>query len=223
MIAVYPLGFQSVWHNNELRYSIRSLSYYKPVIDKIILLGQCPEWINAEHIYIYDGSNRIYNIWRKMEAISEHINEPFLYMADDIFLTKSIDYMPMFYDGKIDKKIDGANGKYKDMLIATQKLLKYHNLPVYNFALHYPLIIKPGILKEALKYKGDNISFRLIYCNLSMHYFLQTVEERNDCKLWNVKDFISQDIFSISDRFLSKDGMALFDKLYPEKSIFEKE
>lgn len=221
MIAVYPLGYQSVWHNNELRYSLRSLEQYLPQIEEVQIIGDMPEWCDATHIPATDGHNRVMNIWNKVELIAEQ-STPVLYMADDIFFTQTPEAMPMCYDGNILKKIEGATGKYKEMLIATNKHLMYHHLPTFNFALHYPLILYPTILKEALLHKGENISFRLIYCNLAHYYRFQDIKEATDCKLWNISEYTGQPIFSISDRFLTRDGMALFEQLYPNISRFEK-
>lgn len=223
MIAVYPLGFQSVWHNNELRYSLRSLEQYLPQITEVqIITGDMPTWCDVTHIPAIDGHDRVKNIWNKAELINTQ-SEPILYMADDIFFTATPERMPMYYDDTIDKKIKGATGRYKDMLVATRRYLKYHNLPTLNFALHYPLVIYPHILKDALTHRAENLSFRLIYCNLSHHYHMQDIEERQDCKLWNISEYTGQEVFSISDRFLTRDGMALFQQLYPNVSKFEKD
>jgi len=228
MIAVYPLGYYSVWDNNELRYSMRSLKHIPEVTD-VLLVGQQPEWADTKHIYTYDGANRVHNIWRKMEAISEYMegsNNAFLFMADDIFITRPTS-IPMYYDGDIQKKIGGAehipaSGRYRDMLIATKMLLEYHTLPTINFALHYPLIVYPDILKKSLEFKGD-YSWRTIYCNLSYHYHRQEIHEHIDCKLWKPEEYNNHDIFSISDRFLTKQGRELIQTLFPDKSIFEKD
>jgi len=218
--AFYPLGYNSPWQNNELRYSLRSLAKHCPDIESIYLVGECPEFAEVEHIYLPDCHDRVTNIWRKMETIAQIAKEPFLFMADDIFFTAP-EKLPMFYDGDITKKIEGATGQYKDMMIGTKMLLEYHNMPTTNYALHYPLIVYPNILKLSLEFKG-NYSWRTIYCNLSAYHHRQDSHERTDCKLWKHEEYIGQTIFSISDRFLSKKGMALFTELYPEKCKFEK-
>lgn len=226
MIAVYPLGHYSVWDNNELRYSLRSLQNIPEVTD-VLLVGQQPDWANTQHVYTYDGANRVENIWRKMEMISEYMegrNNAFLFMADDIFITRPTS-LPMYYDGDIQRKIDNAegvqsSGRYRDMLIATKLLLEYHSLPTINFALHYPLIVYPDILKKSLEFKGE-YSWRTIYCNLSYHYHRQEIQERVDCKLWKPEHYDNQDIFSISDRFLTKQGRELLQTLFPDKCRYE--
>lgn len=224
MKAVYILGNGSVWQNNEIRYSIRSLKYV-PFIDDVIVVGECPDWLKVKHIYVYDGPNRVENIWRKMEVIAEHIEEPFLFMNDDMFFTREVKLLPWYYEGMIQDKIDGcdglkASGKYRDMLIRTKQAL--FGGPELNFAVHYPIILDPTYIKLLIATYGtkDNLSFRCMYGNIFDLPFTP-IEYRADCKLWKYEDYTGQDIFSISDRFLSKKGEELFEQLYPEKSQWE--
>lgn len=45
--AISDSGNGSIWDNNELRYSLRSLDKYVSGIEKVIIVGYCPEFIRS--------------------------------------------------------------------------------------------------------------------------------------------------------------------------------
>jgi hypothetical protein len=56
--VVYPLGTGSVWQDNELRYSLRSLEKNFPDLGRVYVVGHKPDWLgNVEHIPFGDSQS----------------------------------------------------------------------------------------------------------------------------------------------------------------------
>jgi hypothetical protein len=194
-----------------------------PEITDITIIGQMPSWVKGTHIPYEDTTNAVANIWGKLAAI--HETEPFLFMNDDYFFTQptATRQIPIYYDCDIQDKIDNtlketyrASGKYAEMLQRTREVLLSAHLSTLNTALHYPVVIYPKVLQQCLAFP-NNTSFRCIYGNLTA----QPKKQQRDCKLFKSEHYDSQPIFSISDRFLDKTGVAIIEGLYPDKCKFE--
>ena len=72
--VVYPLGTGSKWQNNELRYSLRSLSKISGIGD-VFIVGEKPDWVrNVIHIPCKDVPFRKeYSIYTKIMAAMANI------------------------------------------------------------------------------------------------------------------------------------------------------
>ena len=93
MDIVYPLGFESLSDDDELRFSLRSLERYMTDFDNVYIYGQLPDWIkNVIHVPMPDdNSDPRVNVRRKIlsAALNPSISADFLLMADDIFALRS--------------------------------------------------------------------------------------------------------------------------------------
>lgn len=215
--TVIPLGTGSKWHNNELRYSLRSAKF-----DDVWLIGERPDWFTGNHIAAYDGSIATLNIWRKLKAacLNPDISDPFLYSNDDyFFLTLPELPYPNYYGDLIN-----GNNVYKQLAKHTMRILKWNNLPTLFYDIHRPMMIDKAKFLECFEFfeLHCKVGLGLIvkscygnYCNIGGEY-------RKDIKLAYWNDEPNTDMFSIGDGCLSVPFRAWCEQKFPNKSKWEK-
>jgi hypothetical protein len=143
---VYALGHGSRWQNNELRYSLRSLTKYLWNTGDVWIIGDKPDWItNVNHIPYKEGSKAAHNIKGKLELACQHvgISDTFLFVNDDHYLLSyfNAETFPYFYNGQIDQVIHGrASSYYGKICINAQNELKKMGKQTKYFDTHYPIL-----------------------------------------------------------------------------------
>ena len=59
MDIVIPLGTESRWHDNELRFTLRSIEKHLTGYRNVIIVGWCPPWVqNVVHIKKEDWAGK---------------------------------------------------------------------------------------------------------------------------------------------------------------------
>ena len=132
---VYIVGRGSVWQNNELRFSLRSIARFGKNIGRVIIVGEMPPFVNPKtvtHVPFGDETDcKHYNIMMKINAAidSLKLTEPFLISSDDHFLTTDTDFAkyPIISKGVLDAE-DNSKGEYFRSLNQTRKWLKEHGV-----------------------------------------------------------------------------------------------
>jgi hypothetical protein len=169
MNAVYPLGNGSKWDNNELRYSVKSLSLFTN-IDKVFVIGQLFDGELAlpfENIPYRETQNPAVNIWEKLveACVTPQISDPFLFINDDHYFTRpvDIDSYPNYYAYMIDdypymhQWVKGTNlnmldNPYYKLVKRTRDILG--NVKFFN--VHCPCIIhKEKFLRTFEQYRSE--------------------------------------------------------------------
>lgn len=146
MDIVYCLSNGSLWDNNELRLSLRSLEKNVEGIGNVYVIGEKPKWIKNvihipfkdEPIYSPDG-----NIIRKiLRACQEKkLSDNFLFGSDDQLITKKckVSDLKAYHDGDIrDKKPEwlNANQVWRKRFKRTYERLLKENKPTYSYDSH---------------------------------------------------------------------------------------
>lgn len=94
---VYILGTGSIFNNEELRYSLRSVQMFIKGVRNVFVVGEDPGFLSdnviyipAKDIYPCDLKNKDRNLWHKLEIACRHplISEDFLFSADDNLVLK---------------------------------------------------------------------------------------------------------------------------------------
>jgi len=158
-------------YNNELKYSLRSIDYYAPWVNKIYILmntSNQPSWIKPnDKIIIVDhtdtfpskeylpntNSNAIETTICNIPNLSEH----YIYFNDDVFLGKKVKYTHFFTpDGKA-KIHNFAVNTVKTIKNNYSKQLNVHFPPNTNeIYKHVPIVyIKSLVLQFNHKYADD--------------------------------------------------------------------
>jgi hypothetical protein len=233
MEAVYLLGTGSPYQNEELRYSLRSLDTYAWGITRVILVGECPSWINrdsVEHIPFKEDGPKDYRIAAKILHICEEkiVTKPFLFCNDDFFFTKPFEAAryPFFYKGDLIN--EPPRTSYQHQLKFTKDYLMQKRLPTKHFDVHTPIIYDPvkfKALKEVWEYSKNTIGL-VVKSTYANHYYLRG-EIYSDIKL---KEFVSEknqqrvrssNVFSIYDQAWKLGVFDYLNKQFTKKSRYE--
>lgn len=233
---IYPYGRGSVWAENELRYSIRSVEMYLKDIRNIYVIGKKPSFFNDKvieipHVDIFQNKAR--NIMTKIHRAcrDERISDEFMVFNDDYFCLKPFsakDY-PFYYKCGLTHTVTINPGEYKRHAKETLDLLVFRGLNTLNFDSHYPILYNKEKFKEIVESCNWEIPFgyiaKSLYCNsLGIEGIY-----RMDCKIsgaYQTKGLIelnkNREIFSIADKSLNSYMKQYILGLYPNKSSFEK-
>lgn len=149
MDVVFPLGNGSIWENNEIRYSVRSVLKNFKDCGRIFIVGEKPtffDWSNPRlvHLPCTDSyiRNKDGNLIRKvLLACKNGVSDEFVRMSDDqVFLkpTQATDIKPFYVqDLKIRTNFGNRFGR---RLKHTRDTLISENKTCYHYESHYPMI-----------------------------------------------------------------------------------
>ena len=146
MDLVYPLGTGSVWENNELRYSLRSVAENIKDLGNVWIVGEKPDWLtNVRHLPIKDLFDRpTKNTFHKLESVCHEsdLSENFLYLNDDFFILKPMlaAEFPYFYKGVLPSGIRKSRLLATESPVNTVNYLQFHKLTMLDYRVHCPII-----------------------------------------------------------------------------------
>lgn len=238
---VYVFKAGSVWQDNELRYSLRSIDQYFDHRD-VFIVGDLPDWIqNVNHIDVKDVFAKVHggkfkNVIRKIIGAcqDDRVSEDFVLMNDDFFFLKKTDGIVPYASGSLQSLINryGANDRnqYLNALKRTMRLLNKAGIsdPV-NYAVHYPIVFNKKKflqLTDEVDWQEKPASWRTLYGNL----FKIGEVERTDPKISSLEAleiFLQKDDYgdflSISDNIaLDQRFQFWIEMQLPHKSKYEK-
>lgn len=207
MTFVYLLGAGSQHHDEECKFSIRSVDKHHPTAN-VIIIGQKPLWYIGEHHPFTDENTKLINIWDKMIYACSLFDE-WILMNDDFYLLSPLE--PINY------YISTFPNKHKEVgaMIKRSKDL-YPESP--NYMVHVPMFIKSS---EFVKNIQRNVSPRMVYCNNDSTY--PTRELERDVKITGTLtdyDVKSNPFFSLGNNWWN--NRAFMGRLFPDKSKYER-
>jgi len=221
---VYALGHGSRWQNNEIRYSLRSLTQYLWNMGNVWIIGEKPDsMIHLEHIPYKEGDRAAHNIKGKLELACRNsdISDNFLFVNDDHFLLSdyNAEMFPYYYNGEISDVIHGrASSYYGKICINAQNELKKKGKSTKYFDVHYPMLInKDKFLKtvSVADWSGFGNLIKSLYANSCDIEGVRIT----DCKSHN-RPLESWKCFSTMPN-LSDGVKDYLLRKFPEKTIFE--
>lgn len=173
MDIVYILGKGSVWENNEIRYSLRSVFKNVLDLDNVFIIGERPEWLkNIYHIVAKDPYPvKWKNAYHKISIAcnSKKISSDFLLMNDDFFITKEIQAKnyPYYYNRFLRSKIKTHTKRFLTSRENTAEKLEFLEKDFLNFCVHRPFIYNKEKFKNLPKisFKILGFSVRSFYAN----------------------------------------------------------
>lgn len=211
---LYVLGTGSLWQNNEIRFSLRSVEKYLPHA-RIFVIGHRPKWIkNVIHIPAEDPHpHKLRNVIAKIKkaCMDPRLGERFAVMNDDFFMLKPIEDIKTYHRGTIIgtmRRHPTRRGYYYEALAATRRFLLDQDLggEPLDYGVHAPMIFekKRARALASLTDVAEGLLFRTVYANLRGMggYF------RNDVKITDLKDLKTRKFKSV-DMISSSDGVAL--------------
>lgn len=163
-------------HNEELRYSLRSIEKNFPHAT-VWIYGFCPYELNADRIINVEQMEPTkWQNTRKLMAAAcanDDITPDFWLFNDDFFIMKPITELPPLYDGDIITHIEeikarhsGTGTAYTSQLEHLAKTLKTAGYGTKNYAIHKPMLINRAKMRETLEKYPDEPMLRALYGNI---------------------------------------------------------
>jgi hypothetical protein len=219
-------------HNEELRYSIRSVMASFPDA-KVWLVGGKPLWYVGNHISIQQKSAKYINAINNLKAIcsSEDISEEFVLMNDDFYIVEKIESVETLHGGllidKINlyKKITTQSGYISKLEKTFVKMTDLGIKSPLDYELHVPMIMEKNKLKIVLRH-GSEFLWRSMYGNI----FNIGGTEMEDVKVYTEGPLTakSYEIKNKQHRYLSSTDSSfqmiysiVLKELFKSKSIYE--
>jgi len=151
---VIPLSNASSWHNNELRFVLRSYEKNFANLGNVYIVG--PKlWINKRSPWLtnvilidYDDPfvrNKDGNMIRKViKVINDFpgLSDPFIRGTDDQFLLKPVEEFPPMYTWDFKDKDKGfwnKGGRWRSRAKRTARILAIRGKTTYNYDGHFPV------------------------------------------------------------------------------------
>ena len=167
MDIVYILGTGSVWQNNEIRFSLRSVDKNISDVGKVFVVGERPAFLkNIIHIPCRDPYTVYWkNAYAKTALVCKdpRLSDDFLFMNDDFFIFKPIkaeDY-PYYYNKNFPRENNLNHAYFSAIRRAIAKRGVQPPGEVHNFAVHRPvrynkkLYLDMPIINICLLYTSD--------------------------------------------------------------------
>jgi hypothetical protein len=231
---VYILGTQSKWHNNEIRFSLRSVAKNLECAGRIFIVGEFPKWINkervtnipAEDIYRNKLKNAVHKIL--LACRDPKVSDNFILMNDDFFFlkrTREVEYFNKGFLKATKRNHETKGGYYYDAIKKTISLLKDFGIDhPYDFENHYPIILnKEKFIKtfSTIDYKADGLIFRSVYHNLNR----TKSEYRPDLKVYEFDEFPKNADFISTDNKVTMDSrfQRWIRRRFEKPSIYERD
>ncbi|MDE3251225.1 MAG: hypothetical protein KGO92_00370 [Bacteroidota bacterium] len=177
---VYILGNGSVWNNNELRFSLRSVEKNLQGAGKIYIVGERPSFLSDQVIHIpfpdmLGRSNADGNMALKiLRACQEPaLTENFLFMNDDFIINKPVkaSTIPWLHKGDMKNHTEGfwKSEAYRKRLHRTFKVLLERGLPTLQYDYHAPMLMNKRLFPQCMdqfNFQDDiGYTFRSLYGN----------------------------------------------------------
>lgn len=215
--------------NEELRYSIRSVTVFYPNA-KIWVVGGKPDWYAGNYIEVPQNSNSFKNVRNSLAAIIDvdEIPDDVIIMNDDFFFLKRVTKIPFYVSGTLTDKIanyddNGISPSYVARLIDLKRHCKRFKEEPLDFELHVPIQINKKLLSRVVR---DNVMWRSNYGNR----FAKETKTIRDVKVYpkSQYNFNSYDYLSFKHPFIStqddsfeKVKEELLEKMFPAPSQYE--
>jgi hypothetical protein len=246
MDVVVPVGPDTLWSHNELRYSLRSLLKYGTDVNRIYIVGKRPEFIKYDsrifHIESKPTTNaKEFSIWQNiLKACDDpRISKEFFFTNDDYYFLRefSLENFPNYHKGdlrdqnfaKVNYKIDKSG--YDKKAKRTLEFLQSQGLPTLFFDIHCPNRIRKSefrqcfnSLEEYLKINLRDPNGSLCINTVYLNWIGAKGVFREECKIDNIEKIkISRPlIFSISDRAIKFNLKVFFQEEFNNKQEYEK-
>lgn len=233
MDVLYVLGQGSPFHNEELRYSLRSLEKFGRNIDRLIIVGEKPKFLDytqVVHLPFKEIGVKDYRIASKIlhACTTGTVKGDFLFCNDDFFFQKPFDCNTFPYYRKGQLLFGNAITAYQSHLELTRDYLRSQNKPTLHFDVHCPIIYNADRfikLTQDWEHSKNTIGLvvKSVYANSffikGVHYDdvkLRELISRRDYDLINLNE-----CFSIYDSAWKRGVESYMMREFQEKSKWE--
>jgi len=238
---VYILGSGSLWNDQEIKFSLRSVEKHLTGFRDVYIIGTCPDFLkDVRHIYMKDSHPcKETNIYRKvLRACQEQsISDNFLFFNDDHFLLQDFyaPQFPNFYKGNlkatfITRQKRTRNRRYGMAVDNTARILLSKKLPIRDYDTHTPIIYnKQGFIDAMRNYDWEKRVSYVVKSTYGNTVGLDSPIKEPDCKLnkkmlaGEILETLQQrKVFSIGNDAIDPQLSIVMNQLYPNPSRWEK-
>lgn len=239
--VVYALGLGSRWHDNELRYSLRSVATNVHDLGRVYVVGHKPDWLmGAVHVPADDRlpHNKDGNIIRKVLAAcrDESLSEEFLRLSDDqlILRPKSFAEIRPYFVCELSARFCRveAGNRWDMRLRRTYALLKSRGLTTFNYDSHVPQPFNKAQFQKVMDgcdYEiGIGYTINTLYFNsVALQQHLPLLQRKATIEK-PCRDVVSirqrlqgKEYLGYNDAGLTDELKSVLDELFPSPSRFE--
>lgn len=236
---VIPLGWGSTWDNQELKFSLRSFERHLSGIGKLFIvtdLSGIPDFLQGHiHLPCPDDTNlAAVNTYKKiLKACRDNrVSEDFLLSNDDFYLNHNFQAatFPNYHRGQILAGWDKIPNKTSHYVVSkkiTASVLKKRGFTTFHFGIHCPILInKTKFLELVPLFKWEQSKGYLTRCIYGNVLQLPATYHRDT--ILNLPLSIplgsidKHPFFSVRHGKVNEDMKGFFQRLYPDKSRWEK-
>jgi hypothetical protein len=242
MDLVMVLGKGSKWSNGEARLTLRSVEKNMTGIDRVVIVGEKPEWATDEvlHIpaddifspYVNADGNIIHKVLQVCK--SRKVSNPFLYINDDELVLQPIDAndVPNYHGGDLQDKEPSfwLRSFWRTRLRRTMEALIAKGKTTYFYDWHLPMIMHKRKFKRAAKAMdwrtGVGLCIKTMYGNYVGVEGTDYREARvfQEMSYEGIKKKVANKPFmTFNDGGLTPAFFKWAMELFPEKSKYEKD
>ncbi len=241
--VVYKLGVGSKHSNRELKYSLRSLSNFKP-LRNVYIVGQ---WLNLDwldknrviHINAFDPmrANKDGNLVNKiiLASFEKNISQYFLNISDDQLFLKEVDSVEIetpYIDNRLTawKEMQKLN-RWQTRLHFTLNALKEKGLSYDCYDSHIPVLInKDDYVKTLFQYNymesgglcGNTLYFNTVGIKGKELSENTLARINKPHPVQELKDYCNDKMYlNYGNEALNENFLLFLDSLFPEKSLYE--
>lgn len=233
MDIIIPLGPQTRWQDNELRFALRSIEKYLTGYRDIYIVGKKRDWLTG--VRYLDGEEAINTevkqrcIFKKIltAAKTDEVSEKFIKWHDDHYLLKPLDVSEIknWYYGDLKMLAKKAEGIYHRVVVNSHKYLKDKGWTDFNFDIHVPIVFEKSKFTQL---ENENWNQEHIIKSLYCNKFGVEKEEMQDVKFGRpfrdseIRSVINgRMFFSISENGTNGAIKQVLQELYPDSSKYE--
>jgi len=238
---VIPLGWGSIWNNQEIKYSLRSFERHLSGIGNVFIvtdISGLPKFLtNVIHLPCPDDTNLpAINTFKKIlkACKDKRVSENFLLSNDDFMLNKDYqaESFPYYHRGQILRGYDPQKTKSSFYVVSrriTSNVLQNKGLSTLHYGVHCPFLInKTKFLQLEKQFRWERSKgylTRCIYGNVFQVGGEQTKDIKINKKLpaWKIKRITAElDFYSVGERATGPELYKFFEQRYPKPSQWEK-
>lgn len=238
--VVYVLGSGSQWRNNEIRFSLRSISKNLKGYGKIYIIGEDPGCLkNIIHIPYPDELGDINadgNIIRKVLRACQkpELSNDFLFINDDHLINQpfKIAAVPAYHKGNMTTYSDRywKLNPWRTRLLLTRDELIRQRLPANHYDCHTPILFNkvrfPEIMRRFDYATGIGLCMKSLYGNIAYPEAPLLVDQKKTVfRFFNLAELIKRlnfcDFVSYNDEGLNSSLKVWLYQRFPEPSPWE--
>lgn len=214
----------------ELKYTLRSITKHVTGLQRLIVIGDKPDWYTGEHIPHQVYTNQA---WKKRDMLEKTLLSPveeFYRFSDDYYLMEDFTGCPYYSNGTLYELYNRytEGNLYRSIVHNTKGLI---GASASSFDVHAPILMQKEVLKEMHSRYDWKVEYG--YLIRSLYGFMvkagpipyeDLIIRRGDIPIEQLRSSIKdRDCFSVGEYGFVGNVLTLLEELYPEHSEWELE